>query len=103
VLESDFPVWEAAGLGEAGDLEFKRHGDILLRRGPAATGGTLRRVTKPFRFGVVPRAAQSGSEWRAIAQRVEHLGYSTLLVPDHLTAQLSPWTALHGQQAVLTG
>jgi probable F420-dependent oxidoreductase len=62
--------------------------------GSRGRGGTLRRVTRPFRFGVVPRAPRSGSEWRATAQRAEELAYSTLLVPDHLTAPLSPWTAL---------
>lgn len=51
-------------------------------------------MTRPFRFGVVPRVARSGSEWCAAAQRAEQLGYSTLLVPDHLTAPLSPWTSL---------
>lgn len=49
---------------------------------------------RPFRFGVSMRLARSGAEWQARARRAEELGYSALLVPDHLAGQLSPWTAL---------
>jgi probable F420-dependent oxidoreductase len=57
---------------------------------PQEGGGGLRRddieetrVSRPFRFGVQAYRAQSASEWREIAQRVEGAGYSTLHVADH--------------------
>ncbi len=85
-------------LGVTASLELVSgsSGDARGRQTAASgcPGVTLRRVTRPFRFGVVPRAMRSGNEWGAAAQRVEELGYSTLLVPDHLTAPLSPWTSL---------
>jgi len=45
-----------------------------------------------FRFGVVA-TPQDGDQWRATAQRVAELGYSTLLMPDGLQL-LSPFPAL---------
>lgn len=47
-----------------------------------------------FRFGVSMSTASSSGEWQARARRAEQLGYSALLIPDHLTECLSPWTAL---------
>ena len=38
--------------------------------------------------------AGSAAEWQARARQAEELGYSTLLIPDHLADCLSPWTAL---------
>src|SRR5438105_15829593 len=49
---------------------------------------------RPFRFGVSVHGARSGAEWRGIARQVEASGYSTLLMPDHLSDQLSPIPAL---------
>ena len=49
---------------------------------------------RPFRFGVAIPGAQSGEDWIAKAQRVEELGYSTLLMPDHFGGQLAPIPAL---------
>jgi probable F420-dependent oxidoreductase len=50
---------------------------------------------RPFRFGVVISSAHSREEWIAKAQKAESLGYSTLLLPDHLaTPQLYPSVAL---------
>jgi len=43
---------------------------------------------RPFRFGVIAYDATSKEEWVAKARRIEQLGYSTLLVPDHLGKQL---------------
>jgi probable F420-dependent oxidoreductase len=40
---------------------------------------------RPFRFGIQAANATSASEWRDIARKVEDLGYSSLLVPDHFT------------------
>jgi probable F420-dependent oxidoreductase len=40
-------------------------------------------VSKPFRFGVVVRKADSGKEWAERARQVEASGFATLLMPDH--------------------
>jgi probable F420-dependent oxidoreductase len=48
----------------------------------------------PFRFGVQLTTADSGPSWRAMARRVEALGYSTLFIPDHFEDQLGPLVAL---------
>ena len=44
---------------------------------------------KPFRFGINARDAKSRAEWQDKARKIEALGYSILLVPDHLAAMLS--------------
>jgi probable F420-dependent oxidoreductase len=44
---------------------------------------------RPFRFGINIRDARSRAEWQDKARKVEDLGYSTLLVPDHFSAILS--------------
>src|SRR5438046_1150139 len=49
---------------------------------------------RSFRFGVSVHGSQSRTEWRDIARQAEALGYSTLLIPDHLGDQLSPIPAL---------
>lgn len=49
---------------------------------------------RPFRFGVSVHGNRSRKEWVEIAHQVEDLGYSTLLMPDHLGEQLSPVPAL---------
>ncbi len=43
----------------------------------------------PFRFGVNIRDAPSRAAWQDKARKAEELGYSTLLVPDHLAAMLA--------------
>ncbi len=48
----------------------------------------------PFRFGVSIHHAPSKQAWVAKAQKAEALGYSTLLLPDHLINQLAPVAAL---------
>ncbi|MGB7052795.1 MAG: TIGR03621 family F420-dependent LLM class oxidoreductase [Acidimicrobiales bacterium] len=48
----------------------------------------------PFRFGVQLSRAGSADAWRAVARRIEELGYSTLFVPDHLDDQFAPIVAL---------
>ena len=48
----------------------------------------------PFRFGINARNAASRAEWQDRARRIESLGYSTLLVPDHLWPVLAPVPAL---------
>jgi probable F420-dependent oxidoreductase len=46
-----------------------------------------------FRFGVVVTPEGGGQQWAALAERVEELGYSTLLMPDGLQL-LSPFPSL---------
>jgi probable F420-dependent oxidoreductase len=38
---------------------------------------------RPFRFGVQASSPADGAGWRERARKVEGLGYSTMLVPDH--------------------
>src|SRR6266700_7613977 len=49
---------------------------------------------RPFRFGVSVHGSKSRTEWIGIARQAEVLGYSTLLIPDHLGDQLAPIPAL---------
>ena len=49
---------------------------------------------RPFRFGVAVPTAQSKEDWIARARRVEELGYSTLLMPDHFGGHFAPIPAL---------
>jgi probable F420-dependent oxidoreductase len=51
-------------------------------------------VKKVFRFGVVTGGHASRSAWITLAQRVEELGYASLLVPDVLGTPLATMTAL---------
>jgi probable F420-dependent oxidoreductase len=44
---------------------------------------------KPFRFGINVRDASSRAGWQDKARKAEQLGYSVLLVPDHLAAMLA--------------
>jgi probable F420-dependent oxidoreductase len=56
---------------------------------------------RAFRFGVVTGRAASGSEWLAMARRVEGFGYSTVLVPD-TRHTFSPFAAIAAASAVTT-
>lgn len=49
---------------------------------------------RPFRFGVSVHGTRSPQAWIDLARQVEDLGYSTLLMPDHLGEQFSPIPAL---------
>jgi probable F420-dependent oxidoreductase len=57
---------------------------------------------RPFRFGVNVRTAASQAEWADKARRVEALGYTVLLVPDHLAELLAPFPALAAAAAATT-
>jgi probable F420-dependent oxidoreductase len=59
-------------------------------------------VSRPIRFGVAAHAVLDADEWRRLAQRVEHLGYATLLLPDHTNPQLAPIPALVAAAAATT-
>jgi probable F420-dependent oxidoreductase len=51
---------------------------------------------RPFRFGIQCSSPPSvtAASWRALARRVEDLGYHRLTVSDHLDDQLAPVAAL---------
>jgi probable F420-dependent oxidoreductase len=49
---------------------------------------------RAFRFGVITPGASSRSAWVALAQRVEELSYSSLLVPDAVRTPLATISAL---------
>src|SRR5919198_883195 len=51
---------------------------------------------RPFRFGVSVPGAGSRVEWAEKARRVEDMGFSTLLIPDHLADVFPPLLALVG-------
>ncbi len=55
-----------------------------------------------FRFGITASVAPDAAEWAALARRTEALGYATLVMPDHLTDQLSPMPALAAAAAATT-
>lgn len=52
------------------------------------------REKRPFRFGLLLEGADSRTEWQEQVRKVEDLGYSTLLMPDHFFARFSPIVAL---------
>ena len=49
---------------------------------------------RPFRFAVTASHARDGAAWVGLARRAEELGYSAVLVPDHLGQQLAPIAAI---------
>jgi len=51
-------------------------------------------MAHPFRFGVQRSGARSGDDWRAKARKIEDLGYSSLLIPDHFDDQFAPMPAM---------
>jgi probable F420-dependent oxidoreductase len=57
---------------------------------------------RPFRFGVNARTAGSSAEWANKARKIESLGYSVLLVPDHLAELLAPLPALAAAASATT-
>jgi probable F420-dependent oxidoreductase, MSMEG_2516 family len=51
-------------------------------------------MVRAFRFGVVSAGTSSGASWTALAQRIEALGYSTLLIPDRTVTPYATLTAM---------
>jgi probable F420-dependent oxidoreductase len=51
-------------------------------------------TARAFRFGVVAGQPTSGKAWIEQAQRIEDLGFSTIVVPDGMQRVLSPFPAL---------
>jgi probable F420-dependent oxidoreductase len=56
----------------------------------------------PFRFAIRATGPRSADGWVAQARRAEELGYSAILMPDHLIDQLSPVPALAAAAAATT-
>jgi probable F420-dependent oxidoreductase len=51
-------------------------------------------VLRPMRFGVLAEPAADAARWRRTAGWASDLGYSALLVPDHLDRQWGPLVSL---------
>src|SRR5215469_10293507 len=49
---------------------------------------------RPFRFGIATEGAPSREEWIAKVRKIEDLGYTTLLIPDHFVNEFLPLAAL---------
>lgn len=49
---------------------------------------------RPFRFAISATGPTSPERWSALARRAEELGYSALVMPDHLWKQFAPVPAL---------
>jgi probable F420-dependent oxidoreductase len=67
---------------------------VAATTGDDNAADTVGHMQRPFRFGVQASTVSSGSEWVALARKVEQLGYATLTMPDHFTEQLAPVPAL---------
>ncbi|MCE2511355.1 MAG: TIGR03621 family F420-dependent LLM class oxidoreductase [Acidimicrobiia bacterium] len=59
-------------------------------------------MTNPFRFGVEMKTPLPGLTWAQSAQKLEDLGYSTLVVPDHFDDQYAVGPALAAAAAATT-
>ncbi len=59
-------------------------------------------MTRKFRFGVEMKRPLSGLTWAQSAQRLEELGFSTLVVPDHFDDQFAVGPALAAAAAATT-
>ena len=57
---------------------------------------------RPFRFGIQLAASPSATDWAEQAKRVEDLGFSSLLLPDHFGDQLAPIPAMVAAAAATT-
>jgi probable F420-dependent oxidoreductase len=51
-------------------------------------------MAKKFRFAVQTSNAPTAAAWAEKARRIESLGYSSLLIPDHFNDQLAPMPAM---------
>lgn len=57
-------------------------------------------MTRPFRFGVNNTGEASLKDWQEFARKAEDLGFSTLIMQDHIGGQLAPFAALTAAAAV---
>src|SRR4051812_12830582 len=76
------------GRGTSGQPPLTRAGVAATLAPPLTLGREYHLPMRPFRFGANVRAADSRATWIEKARRLEALGYSTLLVPDHLSEML---------------
>ncbi len=51
-------------------------------------------MSRTFRFGVQTSRGRSREEWQEKARKIEGLGFSSLLIPDHFDDQLAPMPAM---------
>lgn len=75
----------------------------MRRHFPAsAVAAKLARVAPtPFRFGAAAFSATSGAQWADRARQIEDLGYSPLVIGDHIgSGMLGPFSALAAAAAV---
>lgn len=59
-------------------------------------------MTKPFRFAVQLERPTEGRSWADSCRELEDLGYSSVLVPDHLDEGLGPIAAMASAAMVTT-
>ena len=59
-------------------------------------------MTHPFRFGIELKGPLPGLTWAQTAQRVEELGFSNLVMPDHFDEQLAVGPGLASAAAATT-
>ena len=59
-------------------------------------------MTHPFRFGIELKGPLAGLTWAQTAKRVEELGFSNLVVPDHFDDQYAVGPALAAAAAATT-
>ena len=59
-------------------------------------------MTHPFRFGVEIKTPLPGLTWAQTAKKVEELGYSTLVMPDHFQDEFAPGPGLATAAAATT-
>lgn len=75
--------------------DAERPADLASDRGPAIVGpeGDTT-MARPFRFGIQLSTPAPGLSWGQTARKVEDLGWSTLVMPDHFEDQLAVAPAL---------
>lgn len=56
-------------------------------------------MPRKFRFGIQTSRASSAEDWANKARRIEELGFSSLLIPDHFGDQFAPLIALQAAAA----
>jgi probable F420-dependent oxidoreductase len=59
-------------------------------------------TNRKIRFGVAASAPESATAWREMAKKAEDLGYSTLLLADHMSRQTAPLVGAMAALAVTT-
>jgi probable F420-dependent oxidoreductase len=60
-------------------------------------------LARSFRFGVTTGGTALGADWPTLCAKVRDLGFTTLVMPDHLGDQFAPIAALGAAFAVTSG